>query len=333
MKNIRFIIFSYILLSVSCNLKVKVEFPKNYNEIQQTIKEKNFSKTLELLDSESISKKQKTDWYYYDYALALYKINPMNVRQACSYLMNAYYFNKKSYEINYLLGKFNFEMADYKKAAKYFSQCSNLNRNEKYFFDEIESWSFYYDVINCLYLSNNSKSKVNPDNSIIKEIWDKEISLDYIFSTNDLSITGKILLCECYLKIKCNMIPPDFFTEEFYKNDLTDKVLCDYIAAKLIYKSIVEKNDKVLNDILNKYNTNDFVLMNSELPYVNEKFYKYLSFYYWKEEDGIKANNSLHIYDKYHSKPKIQNDKLEWELENICKKFSKDNEFILISGN
>lgn len=50
-----------------------------------------------------------------------------------------------------------------------------------------------------------------------------------------------------------------------------------------------------------------------------EEIFKYLTLY--------------HSFNSIHLKPKIQNDKLEWELENICKKFAKDNEFILISGN
>lgn len=120
MKFCKAVICVLILITLSCNLKVEIEYPSCYKEIQNAMMEKDFEKSIRLLESGIIAKKQKVDWYYYDYAVALYKSNPMNVRKSLSYLKNAYMFNKNSYEINYYMGIFYLELSEYKKAMEYF---------------------------------------------------------------------------------------------------------------------------------------------------------------------------------------------------------------------
>ena len=313
MKHVNFSLFFFMILFSGCSLKIEKKLPSCYELINFNMEQSNYKEVINLLNNSDIPRKLKTDWYYYDYAVSLYKLNIMNVREALKLMKIAYQFEPKSYEINFYLGKFYFDIGEYKKALKHLEKCKESSKNNYLHFQESGDYLFWLKVISKIYTINSNSSDIN-----------------YNFDESEyskLTIEEELWLKEIKFRDNYN------YLDSYFKNkssESIDDITSEFLDTKLLYIGLLETNNDLIEEILSKYSNKGIIMMTSKLPMINELFYKYLTFYYWIKQDGIKANNSFHIYKKYHYKPESQKDVLEYKFDKIEREFIHDIEFLKI---
>lgn len=315
MKHLKYFSFLLVILFSGCNFKIEKKLPSCYELIKSNMENSNYNEVINLLNNSDIPTNLKTDWYYYDYAVSLYELNMMNVREALKLMKIAYQFEPKSYEINFYLGKFYFDIGENKKALKFFLKCKESQKNKYLIFEKSSDFIFWIKVI----------SEINPikSNSNYKNYYKDVTFSEY----SKLSLEEELWIKEINFRGNYNYL--DFYSKNIQSEPI-DKTISEFLDTKLLYIGLVEKNNDLIEEVLNKYSNKGFVMMASKLPMINEMFYKYLTFYYWVKNDGLRANNSFHIYKRYHYKPKRQKGVVEFNFDKIEKEFSKDSEFVKI---
>ena len=315
MKHLKYFSFLLVILFSGCNLKIEKKLPSCYDLIKSNMENSNYNEVINLLNNSDIPTNLKTDWYYYDYAVSLYKLNMMNVREALKLMKIAYQFEPKSYEINFYLGKFYFDIGENKKALKFFLKCKESQKNKYLTFEESSDFLFWVKVINELNRLVNNSYNINYS------------SVESFAEYSNLSLEEELWVKEINFRQNNEYLDSCFNNEQ---SEYMDKTTSEFLDSKLLYIGLLEKNDNLIKEVLNKYSNKGIVMMTSKLPMINEMFYKYLTFYYWFNQDGIRANNSFHIYKRYHYKPRVQKDVLEFKFDKIEKEFSKDYDFLAI---
>lgn len=331
--------YSFILIIcvvISClSCKIKVVLPEWYGQVQEYIKTEKYNEAIEIFENYKISKCQKVDWYYYDYAVALYKANPSKVRYSISMLKNANLYSNNDKAIFYHLGMCFYEIGEYKKAIDYFMRSKNYSHKDYLFLPENIDTDFWLIILNELIGNHNDVEKLIKQNNkgsneikLLQQINKGEISLKEICENSELSIEKKIHCINFY-----------FYTPDKYKN--IDKYvtecenvllscnneIANYLNANLLYFYLVLNNSNDIENLLKNFGEYPFYLIDSQESLIKEKFYEYLSFYYWKKGDGIMANNSLEIFKRYHFKPIDFKSQVDNRLENIPNFFGNTLDF------
>ena len=304
--------------------KVKVNKPDIYDSIQTEFEAKNYQNVLYLLENSNIPERQKTDWFYYDYALSLYYINQMDVRNSIRNLLVAYNFNPKDINILYHLGLFYFKIANYKKALYFFNKALKIDSN---YTDcnviSLNDWKRYSEI-NLKKIPDYQNKNFSKDS-----LPELKKQLDSVIFNSDFSEVKKIFEIESLLK---NYTIYDY--EQLFKEniDLIEEVeLKKYLQIKILFSKMLKNNamEKEFSDFLTKNEVGIYTFQ-SKYSILKENYYKYLCFFYYKNKDYQKANKYLGFYKKYKYKP------LKYEIEysndscNLSKEFKSDYEFYLL---
>lgn len=327
------LIICVVMCCLSC--KIKIVSPEWYEQVQEYIKTEKYNEAINIFESYKLSKWQKVDWYYYDYAVALYKTNPSKVRYSISMLKNANAFSNNDKAIFYHLGMCFYEIGEYKKAIDYFLRSQNYSHKDYLFLPENIDTDFWLIVLNELIGNHNDVEKLikqnnnrNSEIELLKQINKGKISLKEICEDSELSIGKKIHCINFYFysQDKYNNINK-YVTE--CKNVLLscNNEIANYLNTNLIYFYLLLNDTNEIEKLLKIFGKYPFYLIDSQEFLVKEKFYEYLSFYYWKKGDGIMANNSLEIFKRYHFKPINFKSKADDRLENIPDFFGNTLDF------
>lgn len=303
------LIFTSVFLILS-GCKVKVALPEWFGEVQECMRLEKYDAAIELLESKKIPGRQKTDWYYYDYGVALYKSSPKRTRYSIPMLTTASRFSPHDRAILYHLGKCFYEIGEYKKAEEYFSESLHGTQNDYLIFSEKTGADFWLAILNCMGGNYGlaeeilSKSGGGAGIEMLRKIHGGEAGLKEICAAEGLALEEKFRCIDFYFN------PPDRHENlaAYAENceaalPLCDKETADFINANLLYFYLtLEKNDSAEN-LLKNFGDYPMYLIDSENPLVNERFYRNLTFYYWKKGDAAMATSSLENFKRYRFKP------------------------------
>ena len=329
-----FVIFRHCMK----NHIIYVDVPEWFDEVQDYMREENYDAVLDVLEDKKISNWQKVDWWYYDYAVALYKAYPEKVRYAIPMLEDAIVFSKNDSAILYHLGKCFYEVGEYGKAIEYFSKSMGKGHNDWLYFSENSTAEFWIIMLNYMKgndslvenLLLNSTSK-NQDVEYLREIRNGNASLKDICLGSELPLEEKLLCIDFYL------VPP--YTNDrlsFYAEACEELVpQCDKDTANCLNSHLMSfylamGDVDAAENLLKGYEQYSSYIVDSESFLVNELFYKYLSFYFWKKGDAVMANNCLGIFKRYYFKPVDFKFQVSDRLENIPEFFGKNLRFKLL---
>ena len=336
MKYLLFLIIMFILF-VSCKLKVAVKVPEWYDEVQGYMREENYDAVLDVLEDKKISNWQKVDWWYYDYAVALYKAYPEKVRYAIPMLEVAIGFSENDSAILYHLGKCFYEVGEYGKAIEYFSKSMGKSHNDWLYFSENSTAEFWIIILNYLKgndslvenLLLNSTSKCQ-DVEYLRKIRNGNTSLKDICISSELLLEEKLLCIAFYFRPAYTNDRLSFYAEACEElAPLCDKDTANYLNSHLMFFYLIMGDIDAVENILKGYEQYSSYIVDSKSFMVNELFYKYLCFYFWKKGDAVKANNCLGIYKRYHFKPVDFKFQVSDRLENIPEFFGQNLKLLL----
>lgn len=332
------IILAVLFVALLCytkDLKVYVDVPEWYEDVQSYMQEGNYNAVLNILESNEISEREKYDWWNYNFAVSLYKSHPMEVRYAIPLLEKAERWSRNDSAILYHLGKCFYEVGENRKAIEYFSRTAGASHNEWLWFSEKTSSEFWlvilnnivgdYQIVDELILKNQ---KQNSEVDYLSRIRGGEICLKEICSTNMLPLEEKFCCIDFYFNT-----PDKYEKNGYYANECEkvipycDKETANYISAHLFYFYLASQNTKAVEKLLSTYGQYPAYSIHSDEAAVNELFYKHLCFYYWLKGDAMMANYSLDAFKYYCFKLIVYEAKGSDRLENISDFFGKTLDF------
>lgn len=316
MKKISILLTLCLVFFSSC--KIKSEKPDCYSLVQDEFNRGNYERVLEILNTEKIPARMKTDWFYYDYGMSLYKTNRLYTCEGIKNLYIAYNFNPENYYTLYFLGKMYFEISEYKKSYKYFLKASKVETDECINSESFSAkeWTIYLDK-----MFNSLENRNCDEKEFAKEI-------ENIIDDSSYEDFQKIL----ELELACDIenLEQNIKVLEFFTGIADRKEIRNFIKVKLLYAYELNENfanaEKIISELLNE-NSHGIKLLETEYPIVAEKFYKYCCFYYYLLKDYGNANKYFRMYENTKYRPLGYTIEYSLEISNLLKKLKNDKEF------
>lgn len=304
-----------LLLTVFCvscfSCTTQKVLPEDYEYIQQMMKNEEYRNVVKYFETNDIKRYQMKDWYYYTYAVALYKLSPERVRYSFIFLTKAERYNKKDFAILYHVGVCYYKMGMYREALKAFTESKKYLISDYLDFQEktdVDFWLAY--LYNCIEDYENVNRILNDSSSdkseiqYLRSIQNNEEIIEKLICDNTIPLQSKIQCLDFYFNRK------DKYTNIQKYKDIclkyiseADKETTDYLRINLIYFYLALNDIAEAEKVLKKYKTYPFYNIECETDLVNENFYKVLSFYYWKKKNVSRACNSMDIYKSIHERP------------------------------
>jgi len=328
---------------IGCNGKIYIENPPVYYEVQQELKNGNYEKVIELLDTTKIKWIQRNDWYYYAYGISLYNISPtVNVRKALTQIEIASKFRPTDYEYLYYLGQLNYEISEKEKAIEYFKKAS-LSENDA---EEIpNNFNAYLWAIYLLeqtgkfkealqFLNESSMHKESIGYKFYSSLLSGEEPFDIakqICEDENISIYGKSLYLNSLFHNENKYVEPQKYIKfcETERDKAID--MKDYFNIQLIYFYLnydgVDKCKKHLQSFSKEMAPNIFIL-DSFFALRQLDFDKYNSFYYWVLKDNVRTHNVVGTYQRKKYRPLRHSIVYSEDIGEFYKEFENDPDFI-----
>lgn len=304
------------------------KFPDYFQDVQYLMEEKEYKSVVKIFENIEIKNSLKKDWYYYNYAIALYKSYPERVRYSFIFLTKAEKYNMNDQAILYHLGVCYYKMGMYERAIERFIECKKYQKKDYLYFNENLDADFWIAYLsNCIgdyeksseVLTNSSSE--NSALSYLKTIRNEEGKIEELLTDEKIDPEIKVYCIDYFFNHENK-----YSNIERYKNlcikliPLADKETVDFLKINLIYFYMALDDIKSAKVLLNGYYDHSFLLLDNNIDLIQESFAMVCSFYFLKKNDISKACVFRDQHEMIHTRPL----NMKYQAKNYNQKYVYD---------
>ena len=359
MKNVKRIVLFLFLASVSVfvikiviwsiqhikfvdgKLIVAIPLPECYEEIKSEFESENYENTITLLENSRIPRWQRTDWYYYHYSLAKYKLEPMLVRnlKILGYMKVAHDFKPSNKNCCYWLGRMNAEIGEYTEALKYFYEAASCKADSSRFTDDdisADCWIVHI-LIEQGDIDKAEQYAHTCDEKYIRDAFENRELIKAVCLDNELSDFAKILYLDLYFFAAIKNSGIEHYkeiAENCLKVEGLSQSLIKFLKVHKLFALMQSEDytacERLLEEFDDMHIGNGFFITKSDIIFLKMLFNKFKSFYYYKTGNYGKMNNSLAIYKWHKYRPLKTSYTYSEDTDKFFEEFKSDFYFAIL---